>query len=366
MWVHLLIIFTLLILGIILTLSNKKVLKIIFLVLTFCILFILSAFRSANIGNDTYEYLQMYNKFGQALNIFEIDTDIEMGFVIINKILYSINPSSIFLLIVTSALILSVMLIFIYKNSNMVWLSVFLFINFRIYYFTLSGIRQSIALAIVLVSYKFLTEKKAIPFVITVLLASTFHMSAILFLIVYPISNIKYTKRVLAQYMVIGIFLLSLFNVFITLVFRFFPKYRVYLTSSYFESIKIASIVEFLIIFIVLIFGLVVSYKNNNLLNLGSRLEFLKSNIMFHIITLAVVINLVSINAGVIQRAALYFFIFVIIFVPKVIAEIKNKELRVLTTYIIIILTFTYNITILMYRPEWQYVYPYEFFWQIK
>ncbi|SJN37863.1 capsular polysaccharide biosynthesis protein [Marinilactibacillus psychrotolerans 42ea] len=363
----------LLLLGIFLTSAKKVFGNKLYLLISFFTLFILSAFRSINIGNDTEDYLYMFQNFGQSQDIFGIDTRIEIGYVALNKVLFLISSNPLILFGVTSAFVIGVFMLFMYKNSNIFWFSVFLFINLRIYYFTLSGIRQAIALAIILISYKFIKERKPIPFSLLVLLASSFHASAIFFFLVYPLSKIKYSKKVMLMYTFVGGVLFLTFNYTIGIILNILPQYENYLSSSYFESIKLASIIDFIIILLIFLFGLFTSHRflssaDRRLVEENSKNSSGSSslNILLHIISLAVMITFIAINGAVIKRAALYFFMFAVIFIPYTIQNIKNKKVRVLTLYLIFVLVFAYNLIILIYRPEWQRVYPFEFFWQLK
>ena len=57
-----------------------------------------------------------------------------------------------------------------------------------------SGLRQAIAMGITALSFNFIKEKKPVQFILLVILASLFHKSAIVFLAMYPIYNIKLDK----------------------------------------------------------------------------------------------------------------------------------------------------------------------------
>lgn len=81
---------------------------------------------------------------------------------------------------------------FIYRNSAKPFLSLMLLMTLEYYRFTLSGLRQTMALAIVIgLSYEFLLNRRPIKFLLSVLLASLFHSSAILFLPAYFVAPWK-------------------------------------------------------------------------------------------------------------------------------------------------------------------------------
>lgn len=88
---------------------------------------------------------------------------------------------------------------FIYRNSAKPLLSLMLLITLEYFRFTLSGLRQTMALAIIIgLSYEFMLSRKPIKFVLSVLLASLFHSSAILFLPAYIVCTWKLGWKQLA------------------------------------------------------------------------------------------------------------------------------------------------------------------------
>ena len=64
------------------------------------------------------------------------------------------------------------------------------------FFWTLSGLRQSIAIMIYFYAIKFIIEKNLFKYVVTVLLASMFHVSILLMLPMYILKNIKYNRNV--------------------------------------------------------------------------------------------------------------------------------------------------------------------------
>lgn len=64
-----------------------------------------------------------------------------------------------------------------------------------LYSFTFSGLRQALALSILLYSYPYLKNKKFWRFVLVVVLASLFHSTALVFLVAYPVYQFKLRIR---------------------------------------------------------------------------------------------------------------------------------------------------------------------------
>lgn len=108
--------------------------------------------------------------FGKLFADFGVDADIWMGVI------------ALFFAVVFGW--------FIYCHSDQKFLStlILLTLYFR---FTLSGLRQTVALAIVLIAFHYIVEEKKFPFVGLVLLAFLFHSSALIFLPAYWIAKLK-------------------------------------------------------------------------------------------------------------------------------------------------------------------------------
>jgi hypothetical protein len=140
-------------------------------------LFLYGAFR-INFGLDyeTYEtYFDGVKSFGN-----ESDDRMEIGYMYLNKIL----PSFRSLLIIQSALLcLTYYYLFKwYVPSRHSWLGfLLLFLNGPLtIFFMLSGIRNGIAISILILSTRFIHQRKIIPFAILTCLAYLFHNSVIL------------------------------------------------------------------------------------------------------------------------------------------------------------------------------------------
>ncbi|AGC67174.1 putative polysaccharide polymerase protein [Thermoclostridium stercorarium subsp. stercorarium DSM 8532] len=343
--------------------SNKK--KKIYLYLVFLKLFIISAFRSANIGNDTETYIDLFNRLGQAESLFSVQTRYEIGFVLLNRIVYFFNSNSQAIIIVTSFIILYLFLTFIYKESSIAWLSVYLFITLRYFYATMNTIRFCLAMGIIFVSFKYLKERKIIPFSITVIIATCFHTTAIIFLIAYPIVNLKFNRKNFILLSIAAIIGFVAFNPLLDLAFTLFPQYKHYLTSSYFKGNRLANYILFLINFVILTFSLIIVKRNKKQLifneNLGEDSEV---NILLYIMTLGTIFSFMAIRASLLDRVASYFSVFSIILIPKIIKMVKNKYEKSIYVYLIMFFTLLYHTVIFIYRPEWNIVFPYEFFWR--
>lgn len=107
------------------------------------------------------------------------------------------------------------------KYSKNIYLSYLIYFTLGLFNFMLSGLRQSIALSILMFSYKFLREGKFIKFVTIVVFASLFHSTAIVFILAYPLFMLKYTKGNMFWIIVCGIVATIFRNQLITFYLKF-------------------------------------------------------------------------------------------------------------------------------------------------
>lgn len=170
-----------------------KFLWMIVIVLPVCLL----ASLRGNVGTDTINYFNMYNGWLKHVNIIQYALDyfsggastIEPGYVLLNRISPFIFDD------VKTLFFLSV-----FVQMSFVWLGITslekylspsfsLFIYYLFLYNTsLNLMRQSIAVAIVFYAFKYIVEHNFMKYLGFVLLASLFHVSALLFLVLYVFS----------------------------------------------------------------------------------------------------------------------------------------------------------------------------------
>lgn len=176
----------------------------------FCIfffvgIFLLLALRHPSMGIDLghdryYGYLASFDKLSAMSwqEIFALDEwlNYERGYVIFNKLIGSISQNRQFFLGVVSFISLLPVFFMIYRESKDRVLSCFIYLGLPVFCLLYSGLRQDIAIALVLLSFYCILKKKPIPFLLLVLLASTFHESALLCLVAYPLYYLRVNRAV--------------------------------------------------------------------------------------------------------------------------------------------------------------------------
>ena len=160
-----------------------------FVILAFVVIGFLIAFRGITVGADTWNYANAYSQYSayswDELFILREKDDIEIGYLALIKVLSLISSEYQAIFIFEGILVAISYGFFIIRNTDTVsesYIAVLAYLAFNIFSFQLSGLRQSIAMAICIWSYETIKQKKIILSVIIILIASTFHASAVLFI----------------------------------------------------------------------------------------------------------------------------------------------------------------------------------------
>lgn len=309
-------------------------------------LFLLLALRSKSVGVDANGYLSNFN-FVKSSSFQELlQHRFEIGYKLLTKFISILTEKDqVFLSIIAGLSIIPVGR-FIYKYSKKPFLSFAIYISFNFYMFTFSGLRQSIAFSIIYLSYDYIKQRKPLKFLLMVLLATSFHKSAIIFLPAYFITKIKLTETVISGFAFVDIFILVFKKQIMSFVTKhFFQAYEIV------ESLSVNWFLFSLFIFLVCLFF----YKNVVKQDATSQHLYLLVATGISIMLLATV----STNA---MRMANYYYVFVILLIPEVIASLKDSRLALLGGYLLI--TGIIMIYFWLLYVDGYGIVPYKFFWQ--
>lgn len=340
-----------------------------YIMLTMGLFAFLVMFRSENVGNDTGAYIRLFESISSGIDLSMHKGRFEIGFLYLNKILSLLSNNYQILFIVTGIYIYFVYGKLIYKYSDMVWLSVFLFFAMGNFDLSMSGIRQMLALATLILSYEYIVRKKPIKFILTVFLAISFHNAAIVFLLAYPLSKFKLTKELILSVIAGSIGIYLMFEPMLIKLISIFPRYSYYLNGTYLDGeTRIATILSLTIVILLFLVSEMcnhsIFYKQNS--SERSRIISKKTKddeIQSVFLLIACGILFISLKGTILSRFENVYNIFTIIYYPNAVAKIKDKKTRLIIVVITIMMFVLYSTIIKLYRPEWQSTYPYSFFW---
>lgn len=325
--------------------------------ITFYIVFIalitLTAFRGSTIGNDTLSYHQVYQNILDRG--FDASSHYEAGFqcfcLLVGKI--SSNPQT--LIICSSACTYILVKRYFERKCYMPIFAFGLFFGLFFSQFT-NVIRHAMAAVLLLYAYDAIENKKKIVAIILTVFAISFQKTAICFVpyIIVRIFNVKFMPKLFCTISVI-VAIVSFFGSYIVKVLikimgKVDEYYLRYLTGLRIET------GFFGVLFSLLLLGIMFwGYMKST--NKHSRTEGEKWAFGFSFLFF-----LMAFAMNLFDRIASYYELMLIVPIINKIIEKGNRNTKKILCCITgcIIISFLVKVVL---RPEWNNLYPYQFFW---
>lgn len=330
-----------------LVIKEKEKREKIFLSLAIIQLFLTLALRKENVGIDLQNYIPFLNRVMRFSYMDLITIGFEKGYNIYCRVIMQICNNEQIFLVITAGVSLIGVYYYIKQNSKNYFVSIVIYVTFQFYIFLFSGLRQSIALSIILLSVKYIKERKMYKFIGMIILASLFHKSAFIFLPAYFIAYKKITIKYLIAVTGIAGAIFILRN-------QIMPIITTYLYTNY-ESLENQGEGFGYLILLILIF-LIALYFIKDILK-----ENKDNTIWYNFLILAIMIQLLASMEGNVARLTMYYSISIIIMIPNILEIIKPKEMSYIGKIIlgVFLCLFFYKTM----QNEILYM-PYLFFWQ--
>lgn len=344
----------LLCLGGLAVLKDKRIEGVLFLA-TFCFFFLVAGFRTEQVGSDSYFYARLYESFsyGGAFQprISEFFTGrMEYGYLLLNKVLYSLSSSYVLLFSVSSFITLGITFFVIKKISPNPFLSLVIFFGYRLFSFSMAAIRAGLSISLCTLGfYFFLKKKKGLAFLV-ILLASSFHLSALMFLILFVVEKIPLSPKTFWISGALAVVCMMLLQPILAWFLQVSQRYQVYGSEEDLITFNLATILNFLVILVVFLFGEWCLKKEEDRLILLLR----------KIIYLSVLISFVAIRVPLLGRLTLLFGSFILFYIPLVVERIYSFKNRLLTKSLIVLGFYAFFFVILVFKPEWNILVPYQ------
>ena len=326
-------------------------LALLFFVLAVCVV---SSLRDVTVGLDLPNYANFFSAIKNgALTQTQAFQKYDFLYVVLNILIATLPTStsvgfSILLFIIEFIFIIS-FIRFIKTYSPDIPLSAFLVFTMGIYAQSLNIVRQMLATCILLYSINCIIQKKPWAFVISVLLATLFHKTAIIFLPIYFIRFIKFNTITiiigLILFTIIGIFFQDILQVLSSIIGK--DYYNNFVASGVFERIpskwEVLWVIGMLAC-LILAFVLYKKYANKQTQyaqNFSCFLWLFFLNICLR--TMAIF----ACMPAFVGRFAIYFFTAIIILVPMTIKIIPSHKCRKVINVIVFVFAIVYMIILL-------------------
>lgn len=296
-------------------------------------MFLISAFR-LNLGNDYQMYLEGFIKMGIDGFSTVRYLDWEIGFNIFTKVVAFFTRDERIYFAISALICLIPPAWFILKNSSNVFISTLIYINLSFFYCTMNFLRQGIAIAIMLLSWQFLVKRKFVPFLLVILLASTFHVAVLIILPMYFLVNMKIEIKTILLYCYGWLCFFISSDGFIKLITElFYPEYQ----NSVFinEGLSIVHcIIPLLLVVAVLLLA-----RQSDITRVNRYLANMLLIATFFMIAMS--------KHAIFERLSYYPYIFVLLLIPNLFELVKqwfDKRIYVITIISAMLIFFIYNI----------------------
>jgi hypothetical protein len=330
------------------------------LLISILLLWLVSSLRDVTVGIDTKNYLALFESIVQnglmiqdvsVINLF-VPNGFELGFTIYTYFVSLFTSSFITYLFITGVLVYVPIYLFIKRYSTDYYLS--LVIYYCLFFFgSMTLLRQSIAMSILLIGTKYIVGRNPIKFTAIVLLASSFHVSALVGLVLYPIYNRSLTRFAATLILSLATIVFAFMSALVELAATINHRYEFYLDRI--DSFSIASFLSLgLYLFIFVIMVLLRDKK------LDGYKDSIRQDFLIIVSFAAMVVMALSIKVNSLDRLALVFLIYTVISLPILLTSNKGAAKTKHIKLLLVILFISYAATILLIRPEWYGVSDYK------
>ena len=330
------------------TIEGRKV----YIAIATVILVLITGLRGIQVGMDTrmyntlFQFMQGMSSFSQAMNSWQ-SGHVEIGYALSEYLFAKYSNFQTFLFVMGMLSIIPVMMM-IYRDSKNFWMSIFLYIAFGYFSFTMNAIRQSVAMGFCIIAYIYAKKKKIIPYFAFVILAMAFHQSAIIFLPVYWLPKIRFTKKTLLVYFI----LLLIANLFKS---QFFSIVNLWGRQTYAVTEDAGGVRMYF--FMLISIAIVYLFRNDFIAAAPEE----NTTLLTMLAVATLIWPIASANAAIF-RLYYYYHIFIVFCIPAFLYHLKNRKLKYLFTAFFLLVGI-YCLQVYVIGGNLKYD-PIIFFWQ--
>ena len=294
-----------------------------------------------DVGEDYQEYVRYFNLITRDFvthnpnnmyyDLMQYDKTVgrvEFLYYGINKLIGVLGGEYYWLFVVCSSLFFIFTYLAILRDSPSPEQSVYFLVSMSYCFIFMNGMRQMIGCAILLFSLRYVEERKILPFLLCVVAACGFHMTSVVFLLVYFLGRVTF-KPIYTVLITVVVFALSsvLGNVLTKLVSMTY--YGRYIGSEH-DSSELGLVV--LSINIVIFVLATIFYDKNDI----------RYKIYYNMQVFALYATALTGNVVLISRLRWTFGFPSIILLPLIFSKIRNSHIRLVTNVFAIALYFAY------------------------
>lgn len=306
-----------------------------------CVILILVAGLRSGIG-DTKSYMHSYdllpNNFSYYLSTLKMKGDWGFNFFsIIIKTLISDNAQA--LIFVCSLITITLIFIILYKYCGLLEIGVFTFITTGNYLISMNGIRQYLVSSVLFLAFPLIYKRKFKVYFTLVLIVSTMHNSALIFIPLYFLVNNKAWEKTTKWIIALGLGIFVTYPITAKLIANFLQGTSY--GSNYNEGISLgtvgagANIIRVLVYFV----PVILAYLERDKIRSHEKYY----DIIVNMSVLNVIFMLLANTYWIYARYCIYFSLYMIILLCWCIKyAFDNKTRNLLYVYCITFFGFYY------------------------
>ena len=283
----------------------------------FLLLSLIMGLRGVSVGTDTESYQQIFHRIASSpVSLDDIgffNDSIEIGFLLYTKVLSLICNDYQFFLLISAFIFCFLMKRFIEYSTKDYFIASVIFFSIGIYLAAFNIYRQMLAVAFVTNGWIFFSERNYIKAVLVTVLAVTFHVSAIIYFLVYLAYYFKDNRIVMRVAPLMMVVVLVSFNFIIANIAPYIEHYRNYIGNQ--KTIQDANFVMILWLIECLV-SLAFIYKPS----MPPLRQFVGNMCLMYVL-----MNLIGLSFNYIERFGLYFAPFLILLFCNFSDVIKNR-----------------------------------------
>lgn len=335
--------------------TNKEI----YLATMFLLIFFVFALRDYSVGTDIGNYIVMFNNADNNIDYYLNDFMVFSNFLgdpiffFYCSVLKMIGLDFRWFIVVSSAIMLWPTFGLYRKYSQGFLISIMSFMTIGLMGMFLSGIRQSLAIAIITISVKYIIELKPIKYYVCVILAMGFHISACVMLPVYIIINSLKNKSpeiIISLWLLVG-------GVFSSTAYEALGFFEL---GVRFENYLIAPIKTnpvVVVMYMVIAFIYIIGRKYKIKLDEKTRMN----DLMFGLYSIGCAVVIISLQNAMLSRLSYYFMICLPIVLSNAINYLSVKKRMFISVLCIMI-----EIVFFVYTTPHSFlgISEYKFFWE--
>lgn len=180
-----------------------------------CLCFALLAGLRFYVGSDTHNYVYDFSIMPEIPKLLEYhrwESRYQLGWDIYVCIIKTISDNFVFVQLITAAIVNVVIFWFIKRNTSNMFLALLSYFILNYFEYNMEIMREAIAIVLGLVAVKFYEENKRLYFILLLLLAFEFHISAVILVVVPFIAKIKYSNKIVIVTILLSVIVPFLFT----------------------------------------------------------------------------------------------------------------------------------------------------------